>query len=198
MAKRNGPKRYMFQDLSDLKRACQAMSSHGFYAPHFSIDKEHNTLTLKVVNALADAILRNTGGFLFVKGGLKERMPGMCDPNPPKPNKAVKEAGKTYKVWVQIEELDADGNPTGNDDLVLPDSLGHYDNITDAMRQVARAVHAFGSDKTIETSDSVKGQRPNSCKKCGCDLNKLGYCQDDTCPYHTRWQHNPRKVDPLA
>jgi hypothetical protein len=93
----------------------------------------------------------------------------------------------TYKVWVEIEERQADGEPTGNDVGVLPDSIGNFANITDAMRQVARVVHAFGSEQAIETSDSIKGQRPNSCKKCGSDLT-IGLCTDMTCPYSDRRQ----------
>jgi len=213
MAKPITARHYRFTDLGDLQRAINALTSRGFYTPHFSVDHERNLLTLKTNTNLemATNVVLNNGG-IFVNGfvrpinpyatpddrqiakerGVKVaqvRAERKAEDVPMKPSKAVKVAGNTYKVWIEIEELKADGDPTGNDVGALPDSIGNFADITEAMRQVARVVHAFGSDATIETSDSVKGQRPNSCKKCGSDLTKRGYCQDETCPYSDRLQH---------
>lgn len=109
-----------------------------------------------------------------------------------KPKKAAKQPAKKvnrrYKVWVQIEELTDEGEPTGNDLPVLPDAIGIFDDIHSAMKKVARVVHAFGTDQTIQTSDSVAGLPDTSCKKCSCDLDKDGHCTDEACPYSDRDQ----------
>jgi len=89
--------------------------------------------------------------------------------------------GKTYKVWVEIEELGDDGEPTKNDLGILPDSLGTFDRLEDAVGQVAQVVEAFGIDP--ENSDSVKGIPATDCRKCGTPLDGDGYCGDETCPY---------------
>ncbi|MEI7560600.1 MAG: hypothetical protein WCJ63_08405 [Actinomycetes bacterium] len=61
---------------------------------------------------------------------------------------------KNYKVWIEIEELDAKGNPTGNDVGILPDSLGTFPSLKQATAKVAKIVKEHGIDP--ENSDSVK------------------------------------------
>lgn len=60
---------------------------------------------------------------------------------------------RTYKVWVEIEELDAKGDPT-NRTLCLPDSLGSFNSLKKATAKVAEVVNEHGIDP--ENSDSVK------------------------------------------
>jgi hypothetical protein len=62
---------------------------------------------------------------------------------------------RSYKVWIEIEELDAKGNPTGNDVGILPDSLGSFPSLRKATAKVAEVVKEHGIDP--ENSDSVKG-----------------------------------------
>lgn len=49
-------------------------------------------------------------------------------------------------------------------------------------------------------SDIILGKRENNmknCKKCGCDVNKSGYCTDLTCPYSCHKQdENPVPFEP--
>lgn len=61
---------------------------------------------------------------------------------------------RTYKVWIEIEELDAKGDPTGNEVGILPDSLGSFASLKRATAKVAEVVAAHGIDP--ENSDSVK------------------------------------------
>ena len=68
---------------------------------------------------------------------------------------------RTYKVWIEIEELDAKGDPTGNDLGILPDCLGAFPRLKKATAKVAEIVDEHGIDP--ENSDSVKasGSRRN-------------------------------------
>ena len=91
-----------------------------------------------------------------------------------------------YKVWIEIEELDAKGDPTGNDLGILPDSLGSFTGLKKAMAKVAEVVNEHGIDP--ERSDSVKAT-PKACKRCGTPLRKDGRCKDAACPYADRRQH---------
>jgi len=60
---------------------------------------------------------------------------------------------RTYKVWVEIEELDAKGDPT-NRTLCLPDSLGSFSSLKKATAKVAEVVNEHGIDPG--NSDSVR------------------------------------------
>lgn len=53
---------------------------------------------------------------------------------------------RTYKVWVEIEELDAKGDPTGKDLGILPDSLGSFGTLKKATAKVAEVVNGHGID----------------------------------------------------
>lgn len=62
-------------------------------------------------------------------------------------------AKNTYKVWIEIEKMDAKGN-TVNQGAVLPDSLGTFTDLKLAVRRVASVVRQYGVDP--EHSDCVK------------------------------------------
>lgn len=69
---------------------------------------------------------------------------------------------RTYKVWIEIEELDAKGDPTGNDLGILPDSLGSFPSLRKAKSKLAEIVNEHGIDP--ENSDSVKATAKSSHK----------------------------------
>jgi hypothetical protein len=62
-------------------------------------------------------------------------------------------AKNTYKVWIDIEKLDAKGN-TVKQEAVLPDSLGTFNDLKKAVRRVASIVRQYCPDP--EHSDCVK------------------------------------------
>lgn len=61
---------------------------------------------------------------------------------------------RTYKVWIEIEELGARGDPTGRDFGVLPDCLGAFPSLKRATAKVAEVVARHGIDPG--NSDSVR------------------------------------------
>lgn len=77
----------------------------------------------------------------------------------------------TFKVWVEVEELDDFGDPVNPyDPAVLPDPIGEYDNLEDAIIRQAIVCRAFGSISTIETSDAVKHLRALSLTRDSAPL----------------------------
>jgi hypothetical protein len=75
---------------------------------------------------------------------------------------------RTYKVWIEIEELDAKGEPTGRDLGVLPDSLGAFPSLKKATAKVAEVVAGHGIDP--ENSDSVRAaskDAPSRARRTG-------------------------------
>ena len=45
-------------------------------------------------------------------------------------------------------------------------------------------------DKEIDTAKVVpENESPPECKRCGTDLDKKGYCKDETCPHSDHLQN---------
>ena len=68
--------------------------------------------------------------------------------------------GRHYKVWVEIEELDAKGDTKADCAQlgILPDCVGSFEGKNakaEAISRMANIVNAFGSPLTIETSDAI-------------------------------------------
>lgn len=91
---------------------------------------------------------------------------------------------RTYKVWIEVEELDSKGDPTGRDLGILPDSLGSFASLKKATAKVAEVVGAHGVDPRnpdgVKANAVGKGNGPGrapkkaTCSLCGkpCDAGK--------------------------
>lgn len=82
--------------------------------------------------------------------------------------------GKSYKVWIEIEEDDGKGNYRHGGDIgILPDSVGFFEGKgakAEALARIAEIVHQYGLDP--ENSDAVKAalkalKKARTCKRCG-------------------------------
>ncbi len=86
----------------------------------------------------------------------------------------VKKAGKKqYKVWIEIEEIDAEGSGTGlngEDFGVLPDPLGTYDTIEEATARVWEIV----KDNCADDADHSDAKPGNICPICRSSIVKAG------------------------
>ena len=70
-----------------------------------------------------------------------------------------------YKVWVEIEQLDDNGDAvpgwlTSSELGILPDSLGTFDTAEEAIKQQAEVAEAYGIDP--ENSDAVRNVLSNN------------------------------------
>ena len=71
-----------------------------------------------------------------------------------------------YRVWVEIEELDGNGEPTGNDLGVSPDPLGSFTTLKGAKCKMGEIATAFGDELAQATSDCCKlKSKPHKSKK---------------------------------
>jgi hypothetical protein len=66
---------------------------------------------------------------------------------------------------------------------------------TAPMKVVEPAPKAVVDKETTKAKKKDPEPEPPACKKCGTDLNKLGYCQDVTCPYNDHKQEEEIKYD---
>ena len=106
--------------------------------------------------------------------------------------------GKTYKVWIEVEESDGKSEPRSGGDIgVLPDCIGVFSGKgakANALAHIAAIVEAHGIDP--ENSDSVRDTErirfnrmvKGVFKRCGSALRRNGRCKDATCPYSDRDQ----------
>ena len=69
---------------------------------------------------------------------------------------------RTYKVWIEIEELDAHGDPTGNDLGILPDCLGSFASLKKATAKVAEIVDEHGVGGRVRRVSSPLAFPPRS------------------------------------
>lgn len=79
-------------------------------------------------------------------------------------------AQHTYKVWLHIEEIDEDGDPT-EDEPTMPEQLGEYD----ALDEAQAVIDAVMSDTDAGPRPSAPEESEGHAPALLASLEKLSY-----------------------